>query len=153
MLNEPLISLILLLFLLIIAAVLTVWFALTLLGGSPTAVPRDKSTAPGTNRRNERLPREIVSQQPVVTPRVSRQVTIRPHDKPQPETPRPKETKPVLQHHNTLPIRRVSNDQFRGAKVKARRRDETQNQPKETEDSLEDAFERFIRSKNDDLNF
>lgn len=127
MLNEPLISLILLLFVLVIAAALTVWFALTLLGGHRQAAPADAN-----RRRDDKRP-------------ATRQVTVRPN------AARTSADPPRVPPAPT-PVRRLSNDQFRGAKVKARRRDEGLSGERRQE-SLEDAFERFIRSKNDDLNF
>jgi hypothetical protein len=153
MLNEPLVSLILLLFLLMIAAVLAVWFALSLFGGGSSTVARETPQHAIQQPRHEQPPQRNPSAQPQVVPRTSRQVTIRPSDKPLTEAPRLKSPKPTYSESGATQVRRVSNDQFRGAKVKARRRDESSSPNDSPSESLEDAFERFIRSKNDDLNF
>jgi uncharacterized protein (DUF58 family) len=135
MLSEPLLLIILLLFLLLMSLVLLVWFMVTVRQRSVAASPK----APKIKAKpikEEGSYRTAVKSQAAKPVRLTREAKL----------PAAEEAK-----------LRLNNDQVRGLHTKATRRQveeapatEPPPSPKKADD---DAFEKFIHSKNDDLKF
>ena len=141
----PLVTILLLLFFALLGLMLTIWFLLTLSTGN--AQRQEKTQKQPKKQRVKHAekvapPRQkqTTTRAPVVNPRTPSATPVTP------APPAPVRARTRTVRLNDEPL---SNDQIRGVKAQSRRQDKKQQRTNDTED----AFERFIHSKNDDLNF
>jgi hypothetical protein len=153
MLSEPLSLIILLLFLLILSLVLLTWFAITM-GARPevAAIKTEKRAVP---KPQKRVPKKVIEK--VAPEKVMPEKVMSERARPQLKAEPVPEFRMNRRTANEAKLR-LSNDQVRGLHAKATRVTPSSNEvalepasPKPTTD--DDAFERFIRSKNDELEF